>query len=164
MIELREATVDDIPAIAQVHINADWDAYAALFGTEAYRLEIAESEQRWRRALEGDGLLLIATDRGAVVGLAHAVEDRIDALYLLSAYHRRGIGTAMFQDLLQFLNKLGIAEARLDVVTANADAIAFYRAQGARQVGRGISRDPRGDTENLIFAVPTAKAGGGSVP
>jgi len=164
MIEIRQATAEDVPAIAQAHVEADWDTYAPLFGADAYRLEIAESEQRWRRALGDGGLLLVATDWGAVVGLAHAVADRIDAIYLLSAYRRRGIGKAMFSRLLQFLNEWGMVEAQVDVVAINAAAIAFYRAQGARPVGRRVHGDPRGDTEDLIFAVPTAQAGPRSVP
>jgi ribosomal protein S18 acetylase RimI-like enzyme len=159
MIDIRKAAKEDISAIAQVHVKADWDTYAPLFGAEAYMLTIAESEHRWRRALKGGGLLLVATDGGVIVGLGHACADRIDALYLSSAYHGRGIGKAMFWRLLQFLQERGISEAQVDVVTVNANAIAFYRAQGARQVGRRVNRDPRGDTEDLIFAVPTAKAG-----
>jgi GNAT superfamily N-acetyltransferase len=114
--EIRRATVEDLPAIAKVHVEADWDTYAPLFGAAAYRLEVAESELRWRRALHGDGLLLVASDHGAIVGLGHAVDDRIDALYLLSGYHRRRIGKAMLSRLLRFLNARGIAQAQLDVV------------------------------------------------
>jgi ribosomal protein S18 acetylase RimI-like enzyme len=135
-----------------------------LFGADAYRLEIGESEQRWRRALEADGLLLVASDRDAIVGLGHAFADRIDALCLLSSYRRQGIGKALLSRLLAFLHDCGVTEARLDVVANNGKAIAFYRAQGARPVGRRTNKDPRGDTEDLIFAIPTAKAGGGSVP
>jgi len=159
MIEIREATIDDIPGIAAAHVMTDWETYAPLFGAEACKLTIAESEDRWRRALGGGGLLLVAEDRGTIVGLGHACADRIDALYLQAAYHRRGIGKGMLWVLLQFLRDRGVSEARFDVVAVNAAAIAFYAAQGARPVGRRINRDPRGDTEDLIFAVPTAKAG-----
>jgi ribosomal protein S18 acetylase RimI-like enzyme len=156
MVEIREATVDDVPGIARVHVKADWDTYAPLFGAEAYMLTVAESEDRWRRALLGGGLLLVATEARVIVGLGHACADRIDALYLLSAYHRQGIGRDMFWRLIQFLQEQGIAEAQVDVATANAKAIAFYRAQGVRQIGCRVNSDPRGDTEDLIFAIPTA--------
>jgi len=159
MIQIREATAEDVPAIAQVHVKADWDAYAPLFGEQAYALNVAESDQRWRQALRDSCLLLVAADGGVICGLGHAIGDRIDALYPLSAYHRQGIGTAMFARLLRFLHEGDITEARLDVVEINAAAIAFYRAQGARQIGRCTNRDPRGDTEDLIFAVATAKGG-----
>jgi hypothetical protein len=66
----------------------------------------------------------------------------------------------MLARLLHFLHERGVAEARFDVVAVNAAAIAFYEAQGARAVGRCVNLDPRGDTEDLIFAVPTAKQGG----
>jgi ribosomal protein S18 acetylase RimI-like enzyme len=98
------------------------------------------------------------------VGLGHACGERIDALYILPAYHRRGIGKAMLGRLLQFLRERGVSEARFDVVAVNAPAIAFYEAQGARAVGRCVDRDPRGDTEDLIFAVTTAQGGRRPVP
>ena len=154
-----------MPGIARVHAQADWETYAPLFGAHAYRLDVAECEQRWRRALRDGGVLLVATDRGVIVGLGHAYADRIGALYLLAAYRRRRIGKAVLGRLLQALHERGVVEARFDVVALNAAAIAFYRAQGARQVGRCTNTDPRGDTEDLIFAIATAKAGGcASVP
>jgi ribosomal protein S18 acetylase RimI-like enzyme len=97
--------------------------------------------------------------------LGHAFADRIGALYLLAAYRRRGIGKAMLGRLLHALHERGIRQARFDVVAANSEAVAFYRAQGARPLGRCANRDARGDTEDLIFAIATAKAGGcASVP
>jgi ribosomal protein S18 acetylase RimI-like enzyme len=159
MIEIRRATLEDVPNIARVHAEADWETYAPLFGARAYALDVAECEQRWRRALRDGGVLLVATAGRVIVGLGHAYADRIGALYLLAAYRRQGIGKAMLSRLLQALCKQGTAEARFDVVAVNAAAIAFYRAQGARPMGRCTNRDPRGDTEDLIFAIPTAKAG-----
>jgi GNAT superfamily N-acetyltransferase len=159
MIEIRGATLEDVPGIARVHAQADWETYAPLFGAHAYRLDVAECEQRWRRALRDGGVLLVATDRGVMVGLGHAYADRIGALYLLAAYRRRRIGKAVLGRLLQALHERGVVEARFDVVAVNAAAIAFYRAQCARQVGRCTNTDPRGDTEDLIFAIATAKAG-----
>jgi ribosomal protein S18 acetylase RimI-like enzyme len=159
MIDIRPATTGDLAAVAQVHVTSDWETYAPLFGADAFRLTNAESEDRWRRALEGGGLLLAACDRDAIVGLGHARGDRIDALYILPAYHRQGIDRAMLARLLDFLHQRGVAEARFDVAAANAEAILFYEAQGARAVGRCVDRDPRGDTEDLIFAVPTAQGG-----
>ena len=159
MIEIRRAILEDVPDIARVHAQADWETYAPLFGAKAYALDIAECEQRWRRALRDGGVLLVVTAGDVIVGLGHAYADRIDALYLLAANRRQGIGKAMLARLLQALHERGIAEARFDVVAVNAQAIAFYVAQGARPVGRCTNRDPRGDTEDLIFAIPTAKAG-----
>ena len=153
MFEIRYATARDIAELARVHVKADWDAYAPLFGAEAYMLDVAESERRWSQALGDGGTLLVATDAGAIVGLGHARADRIDALYLLAPYHRKGIGKAILRRLLQALHARGVAEAKVDVVAINAQAIAFYIAQGARPVGRCVNRDLRG--EALIFVIAT---------
>jgi GNAT superfamily N-acetyltransferase len=158
MIEIRDATARDIAELARVHVKADREAYAPLFGAKAYMLDVAESERRWSRALGDGGTLLVATDAGAIVGLGHARADRIDALYLLAPYHRKGIGKAMLRRLLQALHARGVAEAKLDVVAINAQAIAFYIAQGARPVGRCVNKDPRGNTEDLIFVIATMPA------
>jgi len=159
MIEIREATPDDVTAIARVHVQAEWDTYSALFGSQAYRLELGESERRWRRALQDGDILWVASDSTEIIGLGHARADRIGALYLLRSYQRRGIGRALLTRLLEGLNQRGVVEARFDVVAINVDAIGFYQALGAYPVGRCINRDPRGDTEDLIFAIPTAPTG-----
>jgi GNAT superfamily N-acetyltransferase len=127
MIEIREAVLDDVSAIVRVHVQADWDTYSALFGSQAYALEPEESELRWRRALGDGDILLVASDGIEIVGLGHARENRIDALYLLRSHQRRGIGRALLARLLAALKELGVAEARFDVVAINDKAIAFYR-------------------------------------
>jgi GNAT superfamily N-acetyltransferase len=108
MIRIREAALDDVPAIARVHVQADWDTYSALLGSQARALDLGESEDRWRRALRDGDILLVASDGDAIVGLGHAGGDRIGALYLLRSYQRRGIGRALLTRLLAALNERGI--------------------------------------------------------
>ena len=156
MIEIREAAPDDIPAIARVHVEADRDTYSALFGPRAYALRLDESELRWRTALGDGDTLLVASCGGDIVGLGHARGDRVGALYLLRSHRRRGAGSALLRGLLSALNRQGVLEARLDVVAANENAIAFYRAHGACPVGRCINRDARGDSDDLVLSIPTA--------
>ena len=145
----------DVLAIAQVHVQTDWDTFSALFGSRAYKLEAGESELRWRRALSDSDILLVASDGVKIVGFGHARGNRIGALYVLRSHQRRGIGRQLFKSLLATLRELGIAEARFDVVAINDNAVAFYRAHGACPIDRSINRDARGDTEDLVFAVST---------
>lgn len=159
MIRIRDAALADIPTIARVHVQADWDTYSALLGPQAYRLDLGGSEDRWRRALSDGDILLVASDGDDIIGLGHAGGDRIGALYLLRSYRRRGIGRALLARLLAALNKRGVAVARFDVVAVNVNAISFYRALGAYPVDRCINRDARGDSEDLVFAISTASAG-----
>ena len=154
---ISEATIDDVPAIARVHVQADWETYSLLFGSGAYAIEPRESEGRWQRALQAGDVLLTARDANKIVGVGHAQGNRIGALYVLRPHQRRGIGKTLLLRLLAILHEQGIAEARFDVVASNVNAIRFYRALGAYQVGRCISRDFRGDTENLVFAITTKR-------
>ena len=108
MIEIREAVLDDVPAIVQVHIQADWDTYSELFGSQAYELEPGETELRWRRALGDGDVLLVASDDVEIVGFGHARGNRIGALYLLRSHQRRGIGKALLTRLLATLKELGV--------------------------------------------------------
>jgi ribosomal protein S18 acetylase RimI-like enzyme len=157
MIDIREAVLDDVPAISRVHIQSDWDTYSPLFGSETYALRPGDVEVRWRSAFHDGDTILVASDGDEIVGLGHARGDRIGALYLLRSHQRKGIGSALLSALLSVLNKRGIDEARFDVVAKNENAIAFYRSHGAYQIGRCINRDVRGDTEDLVFAIPTAQ-------
>jgi GNAT superfamily N-acetyltransferase len=160
MIHIRQAILHDVPAIARVHVRADWDTYSALFGSQAYALEADESELRWRGALRRGDILLVAIDGVEIVGFGHARGNRIGALYLLRSHQRCGLGKALLSGLLASLKKVGVLEARFEVVAANENAIAFYRAHGAYPVGRCIKRDSRGDTEDLIFAISTVSVDG----
>ncbi|HEX5507220.1 MAG TPA: GNAT family N-acetyltransferase [Pseudolabrys sp.] len=158
MIEIREATYDDVTAIARVHVQADWETYSALFGSEAYKIDSGESEERWRRALQRGDTLLVANDGSEIVGFGHASKNEIGALYLLRSYRRRGIGKALLLRVLATLNERGVAEARFDVVPANLNAIRFYKSLGAYPVGRCTNSSPRGATEELVFAISTFPA------
>jgi ribosomal protein S18 acetylase RimI-like enzyme len=155
MIEIREAIYDDIPALAQAHVQADWETYSALFGSEAYKIDLGDSAHRWRRALQQGETLLVASDGSQIVGLGHAYENKIGALYLLQSHRRRGIGKALLLRLLMALNERGVAEARLAVVPANLNAIRFYKSLGAYPVGRSINSSAHGVTEELVFAIST---------
>jgi len=49
---------------------------------------------------------------------------------------RRGLGTALFRDLLARLERAGARGVRLEVDVRNRAAISFYRRFGFRRVGR----------------------------
>src|SRR5439155_18736743 len=52
MIDIRETTLCDIPAIARVHVQADWDTFSALFGShDTENSELASHQLRPLSAL-----------------------------------------------------------------------------------------------------------------
>jgi ribosomal protein S18 acetylase RimI-like enzyme len=154
---IREATHDDITAIARVHVQADWETYSGLFGSKTYRIDLADSEHRWRHALQRGDTLLVAGEGSQIVGLGHALKDEIRALYLLRSYQRRGIGRALLLSLLTRLNGRGVTEARFEVVGANLKAIRFYESLGARTIERCTnSSGPGAIEDHIVFVISTS--------
>ena len=83
MIEIRNATAQDAAESARVHVEADWETYAPLFGAEEYMLDVAESECDGRRRWA-------MVERCSLRQMPVAIADRIDALYLLAAQSPEG--------------------------------------------------------------------------
>jgi hypothetical protein len=73
MIEIRNATAQDAAESARVHVEADWETYAPLFGAEEYMLDVAESECDGRRRWA-------MVERCSLRQMPVAIADRIDAL------------------------------------------------------------------------------------
>jgi putative acetyltransferase len=75
-----------------------------------------------RVALDADGVAL---------GFLAQQDGEIQMLFVDSAYHGRGIGSALLATVAQ-----EFAELRVDVNEQNPSARRFYAARGFRQVGR----------------------------
>jgi len=155
MTLIRPATAADADAIAAVHVQAHRETYARHFGA-AYRAPALEQRQAlWAGALAGPGRAFVACADSRIVGFGHHYGHEITSLYLLADWHRRGLGRALFQHLLAAVAAAGQAEAHWAVLAANAPAIAFYEAQGARRIGRRI--DPHDGMEDLVYSLPTSQ-------
>ncbi len=145
MIRIRAAHAEEAEALAQAHHEADWEAYAPLFGDRAKRIDAAATLQRWRDALAGGDIVLAALEGEAVIGVAHIRSEVLRALYLRASHWRRGIGRRLLQRAVAAARSRGVAELRFNVVETNARAIAFYESFGARRCARTLQRDADGD-------------------
>jgi GNAT superfamily N-acetyltransferase len=141
--------------VARTHVRADEETYRPIFRERFQGVPLAESLRRWEAALTAGDELLVATDGGAIVGLAHATETWMSALYLLATHHRRRIGARLLIDLCGRLRARGVAEIGFQAVADNARAIAFYEAMGARLVGRKTLGDGDNTWEDVVFALAT---------
>jgi ribosomal protein S18 acetylase RimI-like enzyme len=112
------------------------------------------SAQGWARVLvnqaNGDAprdVLLVADDHaGQLVGLVYgrpaddddpALTAEVSALYVDATCRRQGIGAALLRAAALELGQLGFTTVRLEVLTANLPARAFYKHMGGREVGQG---------------------------
>jgi GNAT superfamily N-acetyltransferase len=154
-ITVRSATVDDAPAIAQVHWDSWVATYSGVFPQMSFdEYSLAERERVWasEAGLNADGArrsqLLVAERGDAVVGFAHvgpyrlqasdvdaaADDGELRALYLAPALQRHGIGRLLWAASVAQLRSAGFGALRLWCIAGNA-AESFYLAMGAQRIG-----------------------------
>ena len=155
LIEIRPARRDEALEIARVHVRADRETYRPIFGRRFEATPPDASLARWEHAL-GDGEdLLVATDRGRIVGFGHVGGAWMSALYLLASHHRRGLGGRLLARLLGRARRRGVAEIAFYCVADNAAAIGFYQAKGAILVARKTQGEGDMAWDDVLFTLAT---------
>lgn len=110
----------------QAFINRWWQLLTDVDGfAEAYALP--------------DGLFLVATDDGRVIGTGalRRLDEQtaeLKRMWLLEAYQGRGIGYGLFQSLVEFGRAAGYQRVRLTASDRSTRALAFYRRVGFRTI------------------------------
>ena len=115
-LRIREATVDDIPALAALHV-ATWNATYALMGAPGPG--VAVRERQWREAFARDDpawfCFVVERPDGALVGFAQAnrsdnpdYEGELRRCHLLGDYQRVGIGSRLVGHVARRFLSLGI--------------------------------------------------------
>lgn len=144
---IRDATDDDVEAVARVHVQGWRESYADFLSDDALAgLSVEERVAMWRRALSRPDprarFLLAETASGEVVGFARGgparnegqvplgTEAELYAIYLLDKAKRRGIGRALMRGVFDHLIAHGFGSAGLWVLKDNAGARGFYEALG----------------------------------
>jgi ribosomal protein S18 acetylase RimI-like enzyme len=152
-ILIRPARIHEARAVALVHVQADRETYQPIFGVAFRQVSLERSLQRWQTALAAGDVFLVAEDAGRIVGFVHAADAWMSALYILATHRRRGIGARLLVALRAALEARGVAEIGFQAVAANAGAIAFYQAQGARIVGLKTEGEGESAWEDLVFTL-----------
>jgi phosphinothricin acetyltransferase len=130
----------------------DAAACAAIYGpfvrdTVASLEEVAPDERELAERIKRISLThpwLVAEVDGAVAGFAYASEHRQRAsyrwaadvaVYLDPAYHRRGIGRALYDQLLKLLVRQGLRIACAGITLPNDASVALHEAFGFQPIG-----------------------------
>jgi GNAT superfamily N-acetyltransferase len=161
-IIIRPAVLDDVDAIARVHVASWHGAYRGIMPDELIdeRTEDVRRTQ-WSSSLQQpDRTTLVACDEnGAVVGFASATvrprlegrfQSYLQTLYLLPDAQGRGIGRELLRDLSVRLLEAGVRNMALRTLRLNR-ARSFYERLGARLVSEGIS-DDEGQFDDVVYA------------
>jgi diamine N-acetyltransferase len=164
-ITLRHATPEDATVIGALAIQVFLDTYAR----NGVRPDLArEAIERCgpahyaRRLAEGAPLLL-AADAGHVLGFAEwdprqrpvpghrQVGCELVRLYVQPSAHRRGVGAQLLAAVEAACRSAGCASLWLTAWAENAQALAFYGAQGYDDVAASEYRFEEQCYENRVF-------------
>lgn len=155
---IREATIEDAPAIARVHIESWRTTYGGIV-PEDYIGKFArdERERVWRKILDDparrqfvcvaeaeDGRLVGFVSGGAARGEANGFSGEVYAIYILDAHQRRGIGRRLTAALGRRLLRAGYDSMLIWVLAANP-ARDFYAALGGAIVAEKPAEIPGAD-------------------
>ncbi|MCB9455172.1 MAG: GNAT family N-acetyltransferase [Anaerolineaceae bacterium] len=144
---VRPAHLDDVMAVARVHVDSWRTSYAGIVPEDFLAgLRYESREAMWRQGLENPAwrsVLYVAEDApGQIIGFACAGPEldetpaytgKIYAIYLLQAAQRKGAGRALMQACAQWL----LARNHLSLlvwVLAENPARRFYEALGGQYV------------------------------
>ncbi len=147
-LTIRKPRLEDAPILAQ--------AERAIAATPGFLVSLpAElTDERFTRtiaALDGadNGHYLVAESDGEIVG--HAMLDPLSlaavrhvvhlTLAVHLGWHRRGVGRALLESLIEWArNAPAVEKIELNVRASNAPAQALYRSLGFTEIGRWTRR------------------------
>jgi len=147
-MSIRTATLEDIKDIATIHVITWQVAYKGLI-PQSYldNLSIAKREQAWSNILNNSKTHTIVQEiNGTVVGFAdfgHTrdedknfnVTGEITSIYLDPKYWRKGLGTELFQFILEDMKNKEFTQVTLWVLDTNQAARSFYQKMGLQPDG-----------------------------
>ena len=143
---IRQASVDDSPDVAALHLRTALFAYASIFPPEAAPPELHHLTLDWERRLGGrhapnlHGFVAVAGDQISGVILAGADPDHLEMghiarLYVDAPQWGQGIGSLLYEAAVSHLMQAGYGQASLWVLEENARARAWYERLGWTSTG-----------------------------
>jgi ribosomal protein S18 acetylase RimI-like enzyme len=142
----REATVDDIPEIAKVHVESWRRSFQGIVPREFLDSMSAEKREEAFRERFSDAAykMLVAEDpEQGIVGFADFGKPRLEgvdfetqiyAFYFLKEFQRRGLGSELFKRCLKEICDRGFTNVCLDSLAVSPYR-SFYEKMGGKVVG-----------------------------
>jgi putative acetyltransferase len=136
-IDVRPARVEEAEALAELQRLASLAALAHIFPPDLYPFPIDDVRERWQAALADPAArVVVAEVDGAQVGLACVRAEWLDGLYVVPAWWRKGVGSALHEHTLSLVERLGSRRCHLWVLEDNHRARQFYERRGWRENGQ----------------------------
>ena len=138
---VRPAELDDVAAIAKVHVATWRTAYRGLLPDDFLAsLDEAGYAERWRRTVaDAGGRVYVAENAKGVIGFASGGRERagedgysgeLYAIYVLQEAQGHGHGRRLVQAVVRGLRELELPDMIVWVLRENAAARRFYERLG----------------------------------
>lgn len=128
---VRQATPDDAPAIAAVHVRSWQAAYREIVPERVIAERTVEvRERQWREWLGLRTRVLVGIRGESLAGFCATSGTEVAALYVDPPAWRTGVGGALLARALDGLRAGGATQVTLWVFEANHRARGFYARHG----------------------------------
>ncbi|HJZ97493.1 MAG TPA: GNAT family N-acetyltransferase [Candidatus Solibacter sp.] len=137
---IRDATIDDVPALAQLHVTTFIETHGGPGPTVAVR------ESQWREKLAApkadEFCIVIARPEDELVGFARGVPHdggvpgfagELNKIYILRKYHRLGLGRRLLSEVSRRFLANGVTSMLLFGEARNPSN-GFYEHMGAERL------------------------------
>src|SRR5690348_7497279 len=154
MTTVRAATVEDVPALAALHLAAWQIGYRGVLpDSRVDALSLDEFLPNWERNIVREGpTYLIAEEAGEIVGFVSfgptqdednnpTTVGQIYALYIDPDHWRNGYGRLLMNEAIQRLTKSGFTALTLWTWEKNHQGRSFYERIGITHDGTAVERD-----------------------
>lgn len=141
-LTLREATIDDLQPLAELHVKTFNETHTGPFGSgPTVELRVWQ----WRdKLLDRDAtnfVYVLETNEKQLVGFiwCHPTKDnpdwaaRLNKIYLLRPYQRKGLGKRLVKEAVDRLIANGLMSMALHTETDNEPACNFYDSLGGER-------------------------------
>ncbi|WP_107841722.1 GNAT family N-acetyltransferase [Metasolibacillus meyeri] len=143
-MKVRQAKLEDAKGIATVHVDSWRSTYQGIVA-QSYldSLSYSAREELWHTAIPYGHVFVAENEQGKIVGFVTASKERsgnypdyqgeLTAIYILAEYQGQGIGKALMQHTVRYLQMQGF-ESMLVLVLEDNPATAFYKAIGGEKI------------------------------
>ncbi|MDW0115980.1 GNAT family N-acetyltransferase [Sporosarcina thermotolerans] len=140
-MQMREAILEDVEAIARVHVDSWRSTYKGIV-PDSYlqQLSYEQRAENWRRGIGHNTIFVAESERGEIVGFAtggkertgnYGVDGELYAIYLIEEAQGGGIGKTLTMEIANKLNKQGLSSMLVWVLELNPSK-KFYEALGGK--------------------------------
>lgn len=154
MLNIREATREDIPSIARIHVPAKQKAYAEAVDNDYLKsFTFEEYEDIWTRymaAADASQYIAFYDDKPAGIisfgrlrtpppgtsKIRPLYAAEIFGIHVHPDYWKKGVGKALVKKACQNLSDEKLASLCLWVIAGNKNAVGFYDHMGGQRIGK----------------------------